>query len=890
MTPRRLFTLPWRSRAHIATDVDREIAFHVQSRVAELVAAGVSREDAERRALREFGDVEDAREYLIHLDRGIENTQRRREHMRDLWRDVRYAFRRMRAAPVFTATAIATLALGIGANTAVFSVVEAALLRPLPYPNADRVVVAYTVASFGNFATSPPDFFDWKSQTRSFDEMSAISAYPRTVTGRGEPQSIAGANVTHGFFQTFGVTPVVGRVFTADEEHYGNTQYVVIGYDLWQRMFGGRDDVVGQSLEINAKRYLVVGVMPKQFSYPGRTQFWMPLAFSAHDLETQRGAHYLDVVALLKRGVAASAASEDLGGVMQRLAATYPNTDKEYIATVAPLRDALVGGTPKRALMVLLLAVALVALIASANVANLVLARGTSRRREMAVRLALGATPRDLAYIALTENVVLALLGGLAGLLLATVLSGALDALRPGALRDVGDLHISAMTAAFTLAVSMLVGLLCGLAPALHAARRTSLQPALQAGGRADTGERRTNALRATLVACEIALSLVLLSGAGLLTKSFARLQHVDAGFDAENLLVYTVSLPEARYATGERIAATFSDIVQRAGAAPGVKSVGLMSMLPLDGGFFSISTHSIDGAVFPPDNQPGTQIRILAPGTLGTLGIRLVRGRDVAEYDRLGSQRVVLVNEAAARRLWKEVDPIGHTISISTRFGDDTSRAAGTVVGIVSDIRDRALGSPPSATVYFPHAQAPWSDMNVVVRPAAGIAAASLTSTLRAQLHAVDPLLPMVDARTMDDVVRGSVAQPRFATLLMGIFAALAVVLALIGVFGVMAYMVGQRSREIGIRIALGASGGRVVRETLERAAIPVFAGVLAGVLVTFVSVRALTRLLYDVQPHDPLVIGGLTLALVAVALLAAYLPARRASSVDPLTALRAD
>ena len=720
--------------------------------------------------------------------------------------------------------------------------------------------------------------------------MSAINAYPRTVTGLGEPQSVNSASVTHGFFRVLGVSPVMGRVFAEDQEQYGSSRYVIVSFEFWQRVFGGRTDVVGQRMEVDGDPYAVAGVMPRGFAYPGRTQLWMPLVFSPKDLATQRGAHYLDVIALLKRDVAIAAADADLRGVQEQLARTYPATDRDYTASVEPLRDSLVGGTPKRALLILILAVALVALIACANVANLVLARGTARAREMAVRLALGASPRDLAYMALTENVLLALLGGAAGLALAWGLSGALDSLRPSSLRDVGDLRMSGTTALFTLGVSTFVGFLFGLVPALQAARRTTLQPALQAGGRAELGERRTNRLRSSLVAAEVALAVVLLSGAGLLIKSFARLQQVDTGFDARNLLVYSVSLPEARYKTSDAMAAGFADVRRRAAAVPGVVSVGSISMLPLDGNNYSISTRSVDGHVFESADQPSTQIRILTPGTLSTLGIRLVRGRDAAESDRLGAAPVVLVNEAAARLLWKDVDPLGHAVVISTRFTDDTARARGTVVGVVANIRDRSLGTASRPIVYFPHAQAPWSDMTFVVRPSNGIRPMTLVSSLRAELHAVDPLLPLVGARTMDDVVSASVAQPRFATLLMTVFATLAVVLAVIGVFGVMAYIVGQRSREIGIRMALGASQRRVVAETLGRAAAPLLVGVALGLAATLVVVRAMANLLYDVAPRDPVVLAGVVIGLAAVAVIAAYLPARRASGVDPLIALRAE
>jgi putative ABC transport system permease protein len=887
---RRAFNFPWRSRRRIAEDVDQELAFHIESRIRDLMAAGETHADAEARAIREFGDIDDARRYMTTIDRATEHILRRREHMRDLWQNTRYALRRMRSAPVFTATAIATLAIGIGANTAVFSVVDAALIRRLPYPNAERVVTVHDLAPFGPFASSAANFTDYRTQSRSFDRAAAYFAYSRTVTGLGDPQSIPTSAVTNDFFHVLGVNAVAGRLFGPAEHQAEDAPYAIISHALWHRLFGGRLDVAGQRFDLEGKSYSVVGVMPRGFAYPGRTDIWTPLVFDPEDLESQRGAHYLDIIALLKTGVTPVAANADVAAIAARLATTYPNTNRNYSAAVSPLRESLVGETPKRALVVLFAAVGLVALIACVNVANLVLARGTSRGKELAVRLALGASPRDLLSMALTENVLLALIGGLAGLMVAKGLSGILDGLRPEALREVGQLQVSWAAAGFTLVVSMLAGVLFGLAPGVQAIRGTTMQPALSAGGRAETGERHTHWLRATLVSAELALAVILLSGAGLLIKSFARLQQVATGFDARNILVVGVSLPDARYGATEKAALAVEDIMRRVNAIPGVQLASGMNILPLDGGRYSISTRSIDGVAIPSADQPSTQIRVVTPGLFRTLDITLRSGRDFASGDRMGSTPVVIVNESAAKLLWKGVDPLGHHVMISTRFTEDTVRANGTVVGVVSDIRDRALGTQPSPTIYFPHGQAPWSDMSIVARTAGGMNPSVLVRAIRAEVGRVDPLLPLIRPRTMDDVVSVSVAQPRFATLLMTIFAAFAVLLAVIGVFGVMAYIVSQRAREIGIRMALGASEQRVVRETLWRSAIPLISGVGVGLVGTLWLMRLMSRLLYDVKPSDPGVLGGVAAGLAAIALLAAYIPARRASSVDPLMALRSD
>ena len=890
MSFRRAFSFPWRSRRRIADDVEQELAFHFESRVHDLVAGGASPGDAEAVARREFGDVDDARRYLERIDAEIERSNHRREHMRDLWQNVRYAARRMRTAPVFTFAAIATLALGFGANTAVFSVVDAALLRPLPYPNAERVAALYTEAPFGSFSTSAPDFHDWRAQTRSFNGMAAFYRYDMTLTGIGEPRAIPAGFVTADFFEVLGVVPALGRLFSAAETQYGNTNVVLLSHGLWQQMFAGRADVVGTSVQLDGESYIVVGVMPAGFRYPGRTQLWTPLAFSARALETQRGAHYLQVIGLLGPGATFASAEADLVGVAARLATQYPNTNRDYRASLTTLRSDLVGDTPRRALLVLLVAVALVALIACANVANLVLARGTARGRELAVRLALGATPRDLLYMSLTESVLLALCGGAAGLLLARGLTGALDALRPESLRQVGELEIQFSAGAFTFLLALVAGVLFGFAPALQASARRNLQRGLLAGGRADAGDRRVGSLRSMLVAGEIALAVMLLSAAGLLIKSFATLQRVDTGFDAQQTLVFSLAFPDARYTTSDHVALSFDDIVTRIAALPGVERAALMSVLPLDGGSYSISTKSIDGRRIPSADQPSTQIRIVSPATFEAFRIPLLRGRPFDARDRHGAPRAVIVNEFAARMLWNGENPIGHSVYISTNFTDDDADAGGTVVGIVPDIKERSLSRPPSATIYLPHAQAPADNMNIVVRAEANLDPASLIAAVRDQVHAVDPLLPIVDPRTMDDVISASVTQPRFATLLMGVFATLALILAVIGVAGVMAYVVGQRTREIGIRMALGASQWRVVRETIVGASLPLVVGMVIGLAATMLVARQLANLLYGVTPRDPAVLGAVTALLLVAALVAAYLPARRASTVDPLIAVRSD
>jgi predicted permease len=887
---KRLFRLPWRSGRRIDADVDDELRFHLDARVADLVAAGVPPDAARARAAREFGDLDDARRYLRALDRRTEHERRQRETMRELWRDIVYGLRKMRAAPGFTATAIATIAIGIGANTAVFSVVYAALLRPLPYPNADRIVGVMAEFRGERWVASPPDFTDWRAQSRSFSAMAAMNAYPRTLTGVGDPQAVPAASVTGDFFSVFGVAPALGRAFDADEMTFGHAPTVVLSDRLWRRAFGARRDIVGQSIQLDGKTVQVVGIMPAGFAYPTRAQLWTPLAFSANDLATQRGAHYLEVVARLRPQVNAEAAARDVGAVAARLSAAFPRTNKGHSTVVVALRDTLIGATPRRALLVLLGAVALVTLIACANVANLLLARGAARRHELAVRVALGASPGNLLRTALTESVLLALFGGAVGLALGALAVRGLTVLRPAALQDVGPITIDFIVLAFTLGASIVTGLAFGIVPAAQTMRADGLHAALQSSSRTDTAGMRTGRMRTTLVAAELALSVLLLVGAGLLIKSFVRLQNVPRGFDPRGVLTFGVSLPDARYPKPSDAATFYQSMTAQLDSLPDVDAAAGMSIIPLDGDGYQISVMSLDGQPIPDADQPSPQIRIVTPAAFRALGIRIVRGRMFGDADRAGQPRVVLVNERAARLLWPSGDALGHRMEIGTKFGLGGERAGGEVVGIVADVHDAALGVPPQPTVYLAHAQFPVSDLTAVVRVRADVDPLRLVPAVRSVVKRLDPQLPLNNVQPMTNIESASVAQPRFVTLLLASFAFIAMVLALVGVYGVMAYLVGQRTREFGIRIALGASRRAIVASTLGRAAKPIVLGLGVGMAGAALLTRTMERLLYEVQPTDPATFLAVPCILATVALVAAYVPARRAREVDPVIALRGE
>ena len=871
-------------------DVDDELGFHLEELERRFRAEGMNPADAARAARAQFGSVEQARRTMR---RGSARVHRRVERA-DWWRtlafDARLAMRKLLHQPGFTAAAVTTLALGIGANAAVFSVVNAALLRPLPYHNPDRIVKVYESARGHDWVASPPNFADWQRQAHAFTAMGAMYEDTPTLTGHGDPAPLSGAYVTQGFFEAMGVRPVRGHPFTAGEETYGQTDAVILSDGVWRRLFGSRTDVVGQTVQLDGVTRQIVGVMPPGFDYPDHSEVWLPLAFSDTALATQRGAHYLDVVARLRPGLTVDAATRDIDAVAKQLAAAYPRTNKDHGATVKSLRDSLVGASSRRALWILLGAVGLVALIACVNVANLLLARGAARQRELAVRTALGAQPRDLIGMALVESMLLALMGGAAAVLVGFGATRAMQAIRPATLTLFGQVGIDLRVLAFTFALSAITGLLFGLAPAVQSARVSRLHGTMQAGGRGGTMSRGGWRVRGVLVAGELALAMILLAGAGLLIRSFVRLQQVPPGFDAARVATFDLSLPDARYPTPETSHIFFDRLLAGVRGLPGVERAGGGTGLPLSGANYSITTHAIDGQTIPDADQPSTQIRIVTPAYFKTLGIPMVAGRAFTETDRTGAPGAVVVNQAAAKLLWKGANPIGHTIEIGTSFGLGRGRAGGEVVGVVHDVHDEELQTAPRPIVYLAHAQYPVGYLSIAAKTAPGLDPERLATAVRAQVRQLDPNLPVLGFSSMTRIVGQSVEDQRFAMTLLGIFAALALLLAAIGVYGVMAYVVGQRTREIGVRMALGASGPTVIGETVRRAAPAVVLGLAVGVVGALELTKLMTHLLYEVNPGDAGTFFVMTGALAAIAALSAWLPARRASRVDPVIALRAE
>ena len=805
------------------------------------------------------------------------------DHLRQ---DLLYALRRLVKAPAFTVVAVVTLALGIGANTAIFSVVNGVLLKPLPYPESERLVGVYHTANGRRAVMSGPNFTDVARTATSFENAAAISTGRMILTGQGEPIRIPVANVSASLFNVLRVRPILGRTFNADENTPGRTSIVVLSYGLWQQRFGGDPDVVGRRIQLDGVSREVVGVMPQGFSYPADRQAWLPVEYDQNFVTRQRGAWYLDVVARLKPGVTTEQSATEVETIGRNLAREYPDADAEIGMTTYPLREAMVGDI-RRAVFVLLGAVGFVLLIACANVANLLLARAAAREPEMAVRTALGAGRGRLVRQLLTESIILALVGAAFGLLLAVWGVEFLTSLKPQGIPRLDNILIDGAVVLFTMAIAVVTGVLFGVAPAFTATR--GLTASLKEGGRGAVTARGGARLRGALVVAELALAVMLLAGAGLLMRSFIKLQAVDPGFRPEQALTFELTLPEARYKEDPQIISFFDRLLPRLRALPGVRAAAAVMGLPLSGMDFVISFEVEGRPPVPPSQRPAMQVRVATPDYFSTIGIPLKRGRGFSDDDRQGTTPVVLITETAARMFFPNEDPIGKTIKLGWgRGGGARRRAGGEVVGIVGDVKEAGLDEPNPPHIYMPLRQWPVGFMSIVVKTATP--PPTLADAARTEVYAVDPNLPVSNVRTLDEIVARSISQPRFYMLLLAIFAGVALALAAIGIFGVLSYAVAQRTREIGIRMALGAQQHTVIGLVVREAMLLVAFGVASGTIAALVLSRTMTKMLFSVAPTDPATFAIVAAGLLAVALLASYLPARRATRVDPVVALRTE
>ncbi len=805
--------------------------------------------------------------------------------MDSLRQDLHYALRRLLKNPGFTAVAVMTLALGIGANSAIFSVINAVLLRPLPYPDSDRLVGMYHVSEGDRAVMSPANFLDLRKQTRTLEDAAAVDPTEVTITGAGNPVRIRASEVSASFFDVLRARPLLGRTFAADENEPGKDKVVVLAYGLWQQRFGGRADVVGSTVAIDRVPRTIVGVMPRGFAYPAEHELWLPIEYT-EQTRNARGAWYLRVIARLRPGVSSDQSASEIAALGEALQKAYPRHNTNVGFTTFPLHEALVGDL-RPALLVLLGAVGFVLLIACANVANLLLARAVGRETELAVRTAMGAGRARLVRQLLTESVVLGLAGGLAGLLIAAWGADVLVALQPEGVPRLNEIAIDRTVASFTVGMSLLTSLFFGAIPAVQMTRG-SLAASLKDGARSVLAARGSARTRATLVVAEMALAMMLLAGAGLLIKSFSRLQAVDPGFRSEHALSFELSLPNTIYRDPPQIISFYDRMVERMRALPGVTAAGGVMGLPLSGLSFNISFKVAGRPEPPPGQVPDLEVRVATPAYFGTLGIPLTRGRLFTEADHAQGTKVAILSEAAVRRHFPNEDPIGKRIELGWGRGPGTPRAGGEVIGVVGDVREYRLDEAYPAEIYLPMKQWPVGRMTMVMRTA--VPPLSLADDVTQAVNEIDPNLPVSEIRTVDDVVAESIAQPRFYMLLLAAFASVALVLAAVGIFGVMSYTVSQRTREIGIRMALGAAEGKVVSMVVRQAMRLALVGLTLGVVAALALSQTMATLLFDLSPTNPLTFATVATILAVVAFLASWLPARRAASVDPMVALRAE
>ncbi|HJZ83081.1 MAG TPA: ABC transporter permease [Pyrinomonadaceae bacterium] len=799
--------------------------------------------------------------------------------MNTLFQDLRYGARMLLKRPGFTVVAIATLALGIGVNTAIFSLINAVLIRPLPFREPDRLVWSWgNIRNGSNRASvSPLDYLDYRQQNRTFEQFAAMISVPisANLTGNGEPLRLSAAGVTGNFFQALGVQPALGRTFLLENEKPGSDQVVVLSHALWQKRFGGDTGIISRRITLDDKSYEVIGVMPPDFEFPATTEIWAPLNFDNQPGLKQRKAHFLRPVARLKAGVSLAQAQGDTDAIARRLEAAYPDTNAGWNLRLVSLREQIVGNI-RPTLYILLGAVGLVLLIACANVANLLLAHASARRKEIAVRTALGARRLRIARQMITESVMLALSGGALGTLLAIWGVPALIALSGDNIPATARVKIDVTVLAFTLVTSVLTGLLFGMAPALRNAK-LNLSETLKEGGRSGSESAQRNRTRSLLVIFESAVAVMLLVGAGLLIKSLVRLQHTNPGFESGDVLTMRVDLPQTKYGAPENISNLWEQFAARVGSLPGVEVVGLISELPLSGQPNDMP-YTVEGRAPGAANQEfDDDFRRINQDYFRALRIPLLRGRNFTAQEARDSARVLIISESLARQTFPNEEPLGKRLVMG--FGNQ----AFEIVGIVGDVRHRSLEATPAPTMYMPALE---SGENVVIRTRGDSSA--LIASIRREMAVLDPNQPIARVRTMDEWLGLAVAAQRYRAALFSLFAGLALLLSAVGIYGVMSYSVGQRTHEIGVRMAMGARQLDVLKLVVRQGMSLVLVGVSAGLLGAFALTRVISSLLFDVGTRDPLTFSGVAILLAGVALVACYVPAWRATKVDPLVALR--
>ena len=870
-------------RRRVDEELDTELRFHLEQQTQENIALGMSAAAARESALRRLGGVTQIQEQCRDM--------RRTNYLDDFLLDLRYAARTLAKSPGFGVVMILTLGLSIGANSAIFSVIDGVLLKRLPYPDQKRIVrIFYSHKDFPSFPMNPFDFRDIRSRNHSFEAIAAFSHRDLQLSGQGQPVRLSGFQVTSGYFSVLGIRPERGREFEEKDEQKGNGSVVILSDRIWRSEFAAAPDIIGRKVTLDNQPFIVLGVMPPGTAHPGNeyqpvaygdtVDVWWPFTFDGNP--ARRGSHYVEGIGRLKPGVTPEQGQGELNTLMAQLTREYPEAHTGWSIFAVPLHREIVGSS-QRMLLVLLGAVALVLLIACANAANLMLARAASRQREIAVRSALGAPRSRLIRQMLTESMFIALLGGGLGVALAAVCVKVLVSLLPAGFPRADAIHLNPAVFAFTFLVAIGTGLLFGIAPALQTSR-SDPQLNLREGGRGATGSVRHHRLRSVLVATEVSLACVLLVGAGLMLRSFVNLLREDPGFQPEHVLTASLSLPQADYKTDDAASHFYDQLLRNLSSAPGVSAAGAGSDVPWTG-YDDNAGFDIEG------RQPGEDFHgryhAASPDYFRALGMPLVRGRFFTEADKKDATPALIINEAMARRYWPGVDALGRRITFQT---SPKEKDWMTIVGIVGDVKDQADSSHTEPAFWWPVVQQPFASPTTSIAVRAKGDASELAGVVRDEVHKLDPTLAVADVRLMDNIADASVSTPRFAFFLIGLFAGLAIVLAAIGIYGVISYSVTQRAHELGLRVALGAQRWDVLRLVLSEGMRLAMGGVVVGVICALALARAMRSLIYEVGAADPLTFSLVALLVVGVALLACYLPARRAMLADPVVALRSE
>jgi predicted permease len=883
--PRRFFRLPWRTRPEVAAEVDDELRFHLDMVAARLRAAGWSEAEARAEAIRQFGDLQYTLQYCRAQGQRREREKRRMTFFDELGQDLRYAVRALSRSPGFTLTALLTLALGIGANTAIFSVVRGVLLEPLPFDSPDRIVRIWPgnpSAGIERGALSEPNFLDWRRESRLTESIGgfffAEGGTGIDLTGEGEPQRLRAALVTDGFFETLRTPALIGRSLLPEEHVPGKDRVAVLGHGIWTTRFGADRAIAGRTVTLNGQQFVIAGVMPASFSYPAdrAVDVWIPLSYFGPDaIGRERNKGFLQVIARMKPGVSVDRLRTELAAVSARLAREYPENAGWTDVFVAPIRDAIVREV-RTPLLVLLAAVGMVLLITCVNIASLLLARATGRARELAMRAALGAGRGRIARQLLTESTTLALAGGVLGVGLGVVAVRALAASGGAELPRADAIRVDGLVLAFTLGISVLSGLLFGVVPVLRAASG-NLQGALRAGARGSVGNTGQR-LRSGLVIVEVALAVILVIGAGLATKSFARLVSVKPGFRTENALVARMSVGPS-YATDEASMGYYQAVLARIRAVPGVEAAGVTRDLPLRGNG-ELVRPIIPGRPLPPEQLPAAQLHQISTDYFRAMGIPLESGRSFEPTDRRGAPLVFVVNQELARRFWPGENAVGKFLA----FGTTPIQ----IIGVVGDVRQRGLAEPAEPTIYIHVLQNFRSGMSIVARTAGD--PLSYANAVRQAIWSVDRSQTITEITTLDAVVGRAVARPRLIAWLLALFGLIGLTLGVLGIYGVLAYAVTQRRQEIGVRVALGATPRSVLGLVIGKGMLLAGIGVAIGVGGAWLLTRSMQSVLYGIRPSDPVTFVQVVLALLGAALVASWLPARRALRIDPVNSLRSD